>query len=1145
MTKLWEILEDEDALGGRSGKARKIRTNGANASSGSGQNNTRDSSYNGLPQQAVFKVITSKDKATGKINSNTGYAMMKALDYLSQDNDELSQEDLEKKLANNEVMPEVGRLGLETDDGRILNTKQDVYNYYKEWNETATTRKDGKDFEHVLLSTSETPGTNDKEILDAARKILKEQYGNDGYNYAFTLHTDKEHTHVHAIIRVHNTHTKPFSTKLKPRLDIKKEDIWKTKLSFANELQSKGLDYVASVQFDRIKSLDHKLDYIKQYDMSWFNSNVEKLKEVDIDELGTKLKLLDKTIEENITKRKNLDVEIKKTKDIVMKEYLTSNKNKISTLINDLHVDKRATIKALNQYEYALQQATKNYQSLKLKQKKIPKILTFSKRAKELHVEVEEAYKLVVEKRMQIDKAQLYLSSTKENTTFSDNIKKSVLEYTQENINNANDINKVLYQINNLEKKLPKAEVTQEIKRLKEELLNEPLYKYQELGKIYIKNDLLAVTNNKNIYEKIAKNYSIYDYDLKAQGLNPNEYAYKKEEHISNSILLDHTDKDILKKYIENSSHDASAGFLKYINIQIENKSIIQEYQLNKLNIDKELLLSELGKSFTPVSYEKNIVDYAKTYIDKFNDGTIASIKYKDIDYKQGLEEIKDIDYNKLSFSNNKDTFIKLDAVREKAIENKDLEALDITYKNDAVIDRATTIKEYGKVLDIDIKQINKDIWLESGNDNNDFVGFGDKQVKQLEDYKEIFTEKYLQEIDMQYMFQKMDNLKSDDEYHLIENDIKEFSELINDFKNEIVENEANKQYLEQLKEVHEHLSSGNFKEATELIGTIEFKDEMDKRNLEANYSNAIDTFAKDEHLEAIELVIERQSELEHKSYEIMPEEIAPVNKKDLAAQIEVPIQKEKVAAVEIEKITPVIDEIKIASPGQIEKSSTLNYDEIKEQYDHKVIDFKQQVIKAFEEPIRKEQKSALNDKVFLNSKQLASELKRNIIQIESTKVSIEVLKNTEAHERKILSANLDDYIKNTKSLNNNAKEFINEVNKNTDLTDKQKNTISAGLHDELNKNNYSKRLVDNLPEYKEEMINRSINNMKVINKAIDIELKTQKPNKEAIDKLVDKGSKLLKNFSELKPSWKNERAITKLHSEQVKSLSKQRGLDR
>lgn len=1103
MVNLYEEWEELKSLGnGRKVKHARDRVH-INYSSNKSAT-TSNQFYNGLPNQAIFKVIKNTDKATGKTNRNTGYSLMKAMDYLARDTDEFTEDGLKKELEHQEKENENilnsldETIPLYTSDGRTLSTKEDRYKLYKEWEETFTERKNGKDFEHVLLSTNEVPGTNDEKVLKTARDTLQKQFGNDGYDYIFNLHNDTEHTHVHAIIRVHNTITNK-------RLDIRQDRIWETRVAFANELNKNGFNYEALIKYERIKKLEDKLTYIKKNDLTWFQSNVEKIKNEDITAQVNNLKNLDKHIHDLNIQRKALSNKMKLQKSDTLKIQIKS----LNTKINELYTTKRAIIYDLNTLEFQLQTATKKYEDLAAKKDKISWLQKGTKAYKKIEEKTQETHELVTRLKIDMDKVQTYLDDTRLPMNFSDKIKKDTLDYVNENINNTKDINKVLNQLNNLNKKLPKAKITQEINKLKNEYLqNNKLVEYQEQGKIYLIKELEYLTSepkeHKKIIDKISNNYSVYDYELKAIGLNPHDYAFEKDEVKINTLHLDHVDKDLILKAIQKSNQKES--FKNFLTKQIKNKNFIYEYQLNILKVNKAELLEKVNKSFTQKIITKDKINYAKTYIDKSNDGTLAINK-----------EV--------------DKYIKFETLKKEALSNQDLAALDQVYKNEKPLLLSQAVKEYGHVLNVDPKEINKELWNEFNGTVKDYDGFGEHNVKNIPDYQDKFIEKYIEQTQLEYTMEKLSQeVETQEQYNHLENDVKEFDQLINKFKDELQNEKEQEQYKRDYNLIISDLDEGKFLTAREQIDNFDFKNTEDKKNIESVYELAIDKFSNDENLDGIKNNIEKQNEIEFKSYEIAPSEMIynDLNKELPQKNIK---ELDKSNSKELEFRQNIEPQNNVIA----KKEAAINYDEISKESDGLTKDLLKKVTVILEKDIKERNYNDIKENTFKASKSLANELKRNLKQVENTKQLLNTFKNSDKDKAvvKELKSNLEHFTNRAKDLNSKIDEFTKELS-HKDISELDKNITKLNLYNELNKHEYSKRIIEVLPKEKDNIVNKNIDHFKSINFVL-----SRTNDKEKQNELIDSSSKLLKNFNTLNPTWKQEKSITKLHAQQQKGLNK------
>jgi len=664
------LLEDYEEYRNAGKKAKTVRNRIMYSSSSTSQ---RMSYYSGIPTAVVFKIIKSVDKSTGKTNRNTGYGAMKALEYIANDKEELENSSKIKEAAK-EKEPTVY---LETDDGRILKTKQEIYNFYKEWEDTFTDRKNGKDFEHLLLSTKELPGTSDKQIIDAAREVLRKKFGDEGYNYAFNLHRNTEHVHVHTIMRVHNV------TKNK-RLDIKKDDIDKVKDTFASELRLRGLNYENYINFNKILGINSQLKYLEQNDLSWFQANMKKFENESIDDLLETIKNIDKSLE-NLYKQKENS------------ELSREDKQSLNEKISLNHADKKAIIYKLNGLEYGLQQATKNYKGLMKKRDSIEWYLKKTSAYKEIDRKTNEAQEIVIQKKLELNKAQLYIDSTKSELTFSSKIKKDTLYYINNYIkdDSKKDINSLLYKLKTIEKKMPKSTLAKEIKELKKDILDN---EYNTA----IKSDFIKILNEVKVNNQaISVNDKFTNDFIKS--------IDKKLDVVINNVK---SDKDVSARDIKSIGFDLDAfeTFTKVYKVDhIKNTP----ENLKEFVKFKEYFDEKTYKALVQDLQENKLTDRNLNYaLDKaVRSKNIESLPY---DLKQSLElEKRDVKVETLNIdsyhkylnenqSNIKiEPFIKIDAV---PINDNTRENVNNIF--DTLIQNAHEKKVQVKINDIDLKAI-------------------------------------------------------------------------------------------------------------------------------------------------------------------------------------------------------------------------------------------------------------------------------------------------------------------------------------------------------------------------------------------------------------------------------------------------------
>ena len=108
-----------------------------------------------------------------------------------------------------------------------------------------------RDFAHVILSAK--PGTDKEAFMDAARATLAREF--KGHEYVFVMHTNREHIHVHAAVRLRS----PTGEKLHPGI----HDFRRWRETLAEEASKRHIPMEAVRRFDQAHAPAYKLKDIK------------------------------------------------------------------------------------------------------------------------------------------------------------------------------------------------------------------------------------------------------------------------------------------------------------------------------------------------------------------------------------------------------------------------------------------------------------------------------------------------------------------------------------------------------------------------------------------------------------------------------------------------------------------------------------------------------------------------------------------------------------------------------------------------------------------------------------------------------------------------------------------------------------------
>lgn len=99
---------------------------------------------------------------------------------------------------------------------------------------------------HAILSADcENNPANARKVLRAARDILQEQLGSEGYRYVMVLHQDTKNPHVHVVINNYNLDPNKAKLRLNP------PDLFVMRSRFAERMTELGLEQYATRRLDR------------------------------------------------------------------------------------------------------------------------------------------------------------------------------------------------------------------------------------------------------------------------------------------------------------------------------------------------------------------------------------------------------------------------------------------------------------------------------------------------------------------------------------------------------------------------------------------------------------------------------------------------------------------------------------------------------------------------------------------------------------------------------------------------------------------------------------------------------------------------------------------------------------------------------
>lgn len=121
-----------------------------------------------------------------------------------------------------------------------------------------------RDFAHLILSAK--PGTDQEAFMDAARATLAREFA--GHEYVFVMHTNRQHIHVHAAIRL----THETGKKLDPNI----QDFARWRETLAEEARERHISMEATRRFDQAHAPAYKLKDVKMTERGNAPPNVRR-----------------------------------------------------------------------------------------------------------------------------------------------------------------------------------------------------------------------------------------------------------------------------------------------------------------------------------------------------------------------------------------------------------------------------------------------------------------------------------------------------------------------------------------------------------------------------------------------------------------------------------------------------------------------------------------------------------------------------------------------------------------------------------------------------------------------------------------------------------------------------------------------------
>lgn len=176
-----------------------------------------------------FKPMTRKQML--RVAERLPQAMVKVTSYAS---------GMSSAMATAKYVNRDGDLPMETDDGYILTSMDEVNENLDEWGHDFGERKNSRDTMHLVLST---PSDSDRIATHRAIRAFAGEVFSDNHSYMFAIHNDTDNPHGHFIVKMRGHD----GVKLDPR----KQDLKRWREVFAEKCREQGIEVEASPRLAR------------------------------------------------------------------------------------------------------------------------------------------------------------------------------------------------------------------------------------------------------------------------------------------------------------------------------------------------------------------------------------------------------------------------------------------------------------------------------------------------------------------------------------------------------------------------------------------------------------------------------------------------------------------------------------------------------------------------------------------------------------------------------------------------------------------------------------------------------------------------------------------------------------------------------
>ena len=719
--------------------------------------------------------------------------------------------------------------------------------------ELKETLKDISAERRFVLSPNPRLNLDEKTFDTIVRETLNE-YGEklvNEFDYYYAIHTNTKNMHAHILMTSNDPsgdgiklfkdelfelkvifddkikeHIKDLDSNIKDETDLRfaqriakfigdipDTNVFNKNIYLAEKIaKNYDLDFNKEIDGENLDSLEKWFDKNYKYYQEYFLNSENKKEAFLFSEF--KEKIVDVSYKYNLKIDKDLFNDVEKLKSFIEQNKDLFLADAISTKTNtSLTFDDIANEKNLYKWFQKNIDAVKEYNEM---YKNYP--------SKDMHSKIE-----LYSKKVDVDLDEKIFENRVEAIKF-------VREYTRNPLQFAGEARKGMVEVLEARK--------EQLKEIKD-LLVEKDYKF-------LNNRL------ESLIKKISLGWEVTDKAIERYFINTKNFNKIVKEVELDGYKLNDEKKEYLQKLLdEKLEKEDNAEITKKINAikyVIEKTDQIAVSTFENIGISRDDIELDIDK----IKAELKIMNFKDTQIDKDKfiqeeidkkDQFLNSILSK---YKTTIEaDIEKLKINDKTLIQDKEEKINLKELDTKELGKLFNESNDYELKRDI-------IKEFGQRLDIDVNEIKKDIWFEVNGSLDKFEGFGEKIIKDIDNFDEIFLEKYLFEISLNINEEMFEN----------EKDFVEFIENIDNFKEEFKEQ---KEYQNLVDEIKESLSYGEFFKAMKLIEENDLKLE-DRLILMQAYEDMIEKQADDIMDDVADNIIS-QMEIEEKKYFLEIEE--------------------------------------------------------------------------------------------------------------------------------------------------------------------------------------------------------------------------------------------------------------------------------